>query len=226
MVLKPELLFFFTAVLLSGCVAAPPVPDTPAYAPAYPALGPTPQPQAGSLYAGNGVNLFRDRRAGRIGDIVTIRLEEQTRSSKSAETSLSKGTEYQMPEPTLFGRVLKGTSDALGLTNSIESSTDFSGTAGSDQSNSLSGTISVMIVAQHSNGLLEVRGEKWLGLNQGEEFVRIGGFVRPEDIELDNSISSVKIANARIAYGGTGALAETNQIGWLGRFFNGPLMPW
>lgn len=213
-------------VLLGGCVAPPPEPDAGAFAPTYPELPPAPVPRGGSLYAAGGIDLFTDRRAGRVGDIVTIRLEEQTQSSKSAETSLSKETEQSIAEPNLFGNLLRGAADTLGIAHSLESETAFSGSGESDQSNSLSGTISVMIVARHPNGLLEVRGEKWLELNQGREFVRIVGFVRPEDIELDNSVSSVRIANARIGYGGTGSLAESNQIGWLARFFNGPLMPW
>lgn len=75
------------------------------------------------------------------------------------------------------------------------------------------------------NGLLRVAGEKNLMLNQGEEFVRLKGFVRAADVDADNRVSSLRVANARIAYSARGALAEANQPGWLTRFFNSPWLP-
>jgi len=50
-----------------------------------------------------------------------------------------------------------------------------------------------------------VRGRKWLGINQGKEFVSVEGVIRPIDIQPDNSISSLKVANAVISYGAKGA---------------------
>lgn len=75
------------------------------------------------------------------------------------------------------------------------------------------------------NGLLRVAGEKRLQLNQGEEFLRLAGYLRAADIDNANQVSSLRVANARIAYSGQGTLAEANQPGWLTRFFTGPLMP-
>ena len=77
-----------------------------------------------------------------------------------------------------------------------------------------------MTVAEvYPNGNLLVRGEKWLTLNQGEEFVQISGIVRPVDIAPDNSVPSFKVADARITYSGTGTLADSNRPGLLARFF-------
>jgi flagellar L-ring protein precursor FlgH len=75
------------------------------------------------------------------------------------------------------------------------------------------------------NGLLEVRGEKWLQLNRGNEYIRISGLVRKEDIAPDNSILSTRVADVRIAYSGTGTLANTNEAGWLTQFFVGAMWP-
>jgi len=55
--------------------------------------------------------------------------------------------------------------------------------------------------------------------------VRIEGIVRAIDIEPDNSVPSWKVADARIAYGGRGALEDANSMGWIARFFNSPIMP-
>jgi len=70
-----------------------------------------------------------------------------------------------------------------------------------------------------------VRGEKWITLNRGDEYIRISGIIRPEDVSQENTISSTKLANARISYSGTGELAESQSMGWVSRFFNNPLWP-
>ncbi len=71
------------------------------------------------------------------------------------------------------------------------------------------------------NGNLLVRGE-WIMLNNGNEYIRITGMIRPEDVTTDNSVSSQKVANARIHYGGTGDLANTQEQGWLTSFSMAP----
>ena len=101
----------------------------------------------------------------------------------------------------------------------------FDGQGDSAQSNQLDGSITVTVVGRLPNGNLLVRGQKWLMLNQGKEFVRIEGVVRAIDVEPDNSLPSWKVADARIAYGGRGALADANSMGWLARFFQSPVMP-
>ncbi|MBO0181231.1 flagellar basal body L-ring protein FlgH, partial [Vibrio parahaemolyticus] len=70
------------------------------------------------------------------------------------------------------------------------------------------------------NGVLRVRGEKWLKLNQGDEFIRLTGIVSASDISPDNTLSSQRIADARITYAGRGSFADTNTAGWLTQFFN------
>ena len=73
------------------------------------------------------------------------------------------------------------------------------------------------------NGSFVVRGEKWMKLNQGDEYIRIAGLIRPMDISADNTIDSTRIANARITYGGKGTMADSNRMGWLARFFVSPI---
>ena len=102
----------------------------------------------------------------------------------------------------------------------LENETEFDGEGASSQSNRLQGDITVTVAQRLPNGNLLVRGQKWIAINQGKEYVRIQGIVRPIDIDPDNSISSLKVADARISYGGTGALADANRPGLLSRFFN------
>jgi len=206
--------------LTTGCVTQQPVRQEPSYRPAYPELTPQQRIDSASLFqAGQGDYLFDDRRANQVGDIVTIRLEESTTSRKSAETSYNKSSESGIEEPTLFGSMIDD------LTSGFGSENEFNGEAESDQSNSLRGTISAVIAEVLPNGLLVVQGEKWLNLNRGEEYIRISGLVRPEDVDGANTVSSLRLADARIAYSGTGSFADSNEAGWLSRFFLSPLMP-
>ena len=217
--------FALCAVAIGGCIPMTPHRSEPSYEPAYPLMPPPPVPTSGGLYqTGYGMDLYDDHRAMHAGDIVTIVLQEVTKSSKSAATNINKGSSSELPEPTVLGSVISG-SNPKGLLNSIENSNKFNGAADSDQSNSLTGTISAVVTAVYPNGLLQVQGEKWLQLNRGEEYVRVSGLVRREDIDGSNMVSSLKLADARLAYSGTGELADANSAGWLTRFFLSPFMP-
>ena len=91
----------------------------------------------------------------------------------------------------------------------------FAGDSSADQSNSLEGNISVTITEILANGNFIVKGEKWLTLNRGDEYIRISGMIRKEDVALNNTVSSTKLANARISYSGTGDLANSQKMGWV-----------
>lgn len=211
--------------LLAGCVTPQPVREEPQYRPVWPQIEEAKPASPGSLYGvSHSLALFDDRRAKRIGDVVTIILEESTRSSKSAETSMQKGTSSSLDNPRILGNLVRG-AGAVNIFNQIESDIDFSGEGASDQSNSLSGTITAVVADVLPNGLLKIQGEKWFRLNRGEEYVRVSGLVRPEDVSGDNSVSSQRLADARIAYSGTGVLAQANEAGWLTKFFFGTVFP-
>jgi flagellar L-ring protein precursor FlgH len=215
------------AIALSLPACMPFIPDRaePDYRPAYPDVPPPPPTEAGGLYrAGYQLSLFDDRRGIRVGDVVTIQLEERTVASKSAGTTLNKESTTTLPEPTVLGSVITGSGDN-GLLTDINSENEFTGEAESGQRNSITGTITAVVTQVFPNGLVQIQGEKWLNLNRGEEYVRVSGLARPEDINGDNIVSSLRLADARIAYSGTGELADTNRAGWLTRFFLGPLMP-
>ena len=191
---------------------------------------PPPRPANGSLYqAGYGAALFEDLRAHRVGDILTVILTEQTKASKTASTSVTKENTTDVKNPTLFGKSLSLGSitdkKLPGLDQQLSSSKEFAGSGKSDQSNKLSGSIQVVVVEQLPNHYLRIAGEKVLTINQGDERVRLTGIVRPQDIRVDNSISSTRIANAKITYSGSGAVADANDMGWLARFFNSKWFP-
>ena len=146
-----------------------------------------------------------------MGDIITIELAESTSASKKANTQSGKDNKLTMNTAMLGG--VPVTVSPYDLSASLSQNGAFKGQAKADQSNSLQGNISVSVAKVLPNGNLLVRGEKWIMLNNGNEYIRITGMIRPEDVTTDNSVSSQKVANARIHYGGTGDLANTRNRG-------------
>ena len=210
--------------LLAGCISPPPKPNDPYYAPVMPR---TPLPAAannGSIYqAGFEQNLYGDRKAFRVGDIITITLNEATQASKNANSDLSKKDANNFGLTTLFGSAVTSGNANLNVGYGGTKTTD--GTSKAAQSNSLTGSITVTVADVLPNGIIAVRGEKWMTLNTGDELVRIAGLVRADDIATDNTVPSTRVADARITYSGTGSFADTSQPGWLDRFFLSPLWP-
>jgi flagellar L-ring protein precursor FlgH len=165
------------------------------------------------------VPLFENSVARRVGDTVTINLQESTAAQKSSSTTTSKSSNINMQGPTLFGNPVTINGNAV-LEANIANSREFDGSGDSQLSNKLQGFITVTVAKRLTNGNLLVRGQKWIGINQGREFIRIQGVIRPVDILPDNSIPSYKVADASISYGGQGVLADANRPGLLSRFFN------
>lgn len=221
-----------SVVLLTGCASAP--TQDMSYAPPRPPAEVLPQASEGAIYrAGGDMRLFEDNKARRVGDILTIVLSERTNASKKASTGTKKSNDVSLANPTLLGAPLSFAvpgalplaGRALTLETGVEAEQSFSGEGDSTQSNTLQGNISVTVVDVLPNGNLVVRGEKWLTINQGDEYVRISGVVRPQDIGASNTVSSTLVADAKIAYAGKGTVADAATMGWAGKFFNSKWWP-
>lgn len=210
------------ALALGGCVTPPKEPD---YSATWPEPPPAQEHANGAIYqVGHDIALFENAVARRVGDTLTIRLNERTNASKRSSTSTSKSTSIDLPGPTIAGRPVTRHGTPI-LTTQVDNATSFDGEGDSAQSNRLEGDITVTVAQRLANGNLLVRGQKWITINQGREYVRIQGIVRPIDIDPDNSISSLKVADAQIAYGGKGAINDAATPGLLARFFNVPWLP-
>ncbi len=218
--------FSLSMLLLFGCTAMPngPKPDDPDFAPSMPEEDVVNVEPTGSIFSqGQVSSVYSDIKAHRVGDIITVQLVESTSAKKGANSQQSKDSSLGMDALKIGGTPVTvngyDTSVSMGANNS------FKGQSKADQSNSLQGNISVSVVKVLANGNLMVRGEKWLMLNNGNEYVRITGIVRSEDVNADNTVISQRVANSRIQYGGTGDFANTQERGWLAQFFNGPWSP-
>ncbi|GAL12703.1 flagellar L-ring protein FlgH [Vibrio astriarenae] len=197
-----------------------PVQGDPAWAPIHPKHQPEHYAaETGSLFNTASLNsLYDDTKPRGLGDIITVMLDEKTKAAKSSDADLSKNNDASMDPLMVGGQELN-----VGNYNfSYEMSNDnnFSGSAAANQSNSLSGSITVEVIEVLANGNLIIRGEKWLTLNTGDEYIRLSGTIRPDDIGFDNTIASTRISNARIQYSGTGTNQDMQEPGFLARFFN------
>jgi len=202
-------------LLLVGCaggVLGPAPEPEPIYVPEYAQALPNGsiyQPQRGVI------PLFEDRRPRRVGDILTIVLNEQVSASKSAQSNATRSgsstlTLDQLPD------VLEELAE-YGFDLSAES--EFTGGGGARANNTLNGTISVSVTGVEPNGNLQVRGEKRITINQGTEYIRFYGIVNPRTISGRNSVPSTEVASARIEYTGDGYINAAQRMGWLQRFF-------
>lgn len=203
--------------LMSACLGGGSGGPDPAYAPqmAQPAAPPTTANGAIFQTTNGYAPLTSGARAAMVGDLVTIALVERTRAIKSNGASTDKSGSFSITPPTTGIFSLFSESDVrTGSNNS------FSGAGTAEQSNALSGEISVTIAEIYPNGTMLIRGEKLIMLNRGEEQVRISGIIRPADISPDNRVLSTRVANARITYGGSGEIASASKQGLLQRFFS------
>ncbi|TBW59085.1 flagellar basal body L-ring protein FlgH [Marinobacter halodurans] len=219
--LTPLLIVILAA--LQGCQAVSrprAVPDDPDYAPVMAQSMMQRDPSSGAIYqTSRNFNFYGDRVALNVGDVLMVNLEEQTQASKSADNKIKKENQVDFNDGAILGL------DKLNLATNPQFDRDFKGQASADQSNSLAGSITVTVTDVYPNGVLRIRGEKWISLTNGDEYIRLTGLVRPQDISTDNTVSSNRIADARIAYGGTGDFDDATRQGWLSRFFNSEWFP-
>ncbi|MCY9872314.1 flagellar basal body L-ring protein FlgH [Vibrio barjaei] len=211
-------------VILSGCATTKddivgPQPDDERYAPPeinYSAN----RVSNGSMFVGHAsLSLFQDRKAYRVGDILTVSLDEKTTSNKSASSAFDKNSSASVSAPVLGSNVVGDFSGSLGSQNA------FDGSSKANQGNSLKGSITVTVHEVYPNGVIHIVGEKWLKLNQGDEYIRLSGNVRVEDIDANNNLSSTRIADARITYAGKGVQHNATEPGWFMKMLNSTWMP-
>ena len=221
-------IFIMLCSLLSACQSTTDErvqANDPFYAPVVPNYPEETVIEDGSLFRPHLANsLYSDVTARQVGDIITVVLSENTAATKSANTTTSRETSADLqPITGLAGNAINIGNQSIQF--GLDSSNDFSGDAAANQTNSLQGAISVTVVDVLPNKNLVVRGEKWMTLNHGDEYIRLTGVIRPLDINPDNQIESTKIANARIQYSGTGTFARAQEKGWLAKFFDSSWWP-
>jgi flagellar L-ring protein precursor FlgH len=177
------------------------------------------RPSNGSLYSEAQPGYLEDTRALRVGDITMVKINENAQASGGATTNLKKDTSRSAGVDSLLGLMpaMKKAYPNIDPAQLLKmaSSFDFDGEGKSERSGTLKGSIGVRVKQEMPNGDLFVEGTKVVMINHEEYHLYISGVIRPSDIEMDNSIDSSLIADARVEFTGRGDINDQNERGWL-----------
>ena len=178
--------------------------------------------QADSLFPGSSsdvaktsavsVSLFSDNKARRVGDILTIVINENASTTSQASTKTSKNENLNYGPG--FGPILHNI-PAFGLNGSIGSNA--SGTT--NRTDNLAASIAVTVTQVLPNGNLAIEGKRKVGMNAETQEITLTGIVRPQDIASNNTILSPLVADAQIKYGGRGPVGDKQHDGLISRIF-------
>ena len=231
MPVRKYLQFCIAIIFLTGCASAPPketsgtVGIRTASAPKIPYFESV-RTAEGSLWSDvSGIQLFPDRRARQVGDVVTVRIVEDPEASLNANTQTSRSSSVDAAKLEFLGYMKAlaeknprlaqnpGTDDLFSASLGMK----FDGKGTSDRDGHVKAYISAMIVKVLPNGNLFIDGQREIRVNNETQFITLSGIIRPEDISPTNEISSTYVAAAKIGYSGRGPIADKQKPGWLGR---------
>lgn len=165
-----------------------------------------------SLWSDQAANLYRDKVAMDVGDVVTIIIVEKSNATQQASTATSQNSSV-------------GAGPGLGIFEFVKTFQlkydDKSGADGlTTRAGLLNAQISAQIVDRQPNGNLVVRGRKTIIINGENQEIEITGVIRPQDIKLDNTIESTYVTDVEIRYTGQGAVGDKQKTGILEKLFN------
>ncbi len=215
--IRLSLLILF-AVIASGCSVIKPEPEalapSPDFEPVYPTVNDRPKLATGGIYGNSRSDAWFGRgRNFQVGDIITVLLNESTQANRSQNSEVNRDTSNNIVPSGVTSKIA-GMSGYLTGLNLNSSANDSKSKGSADHNASLTGSIAVTVIEVLANGNLVVRGEKKLGLSEGTEVIQVSGVIRPQDIGPNGTVQSLRLANAQIAYRGTGDLANVARVGW------------
>ncbi|HEX2227983.1 MAG TPA: flagellar basal body L-ring protein FlgH [Candidatus Binatia bacterium] len=170
----------------------------------------------GSLWpADDHVFFYGDKKALRVGDIITVRIVESAQASNTADTDLSRNSSIKAGVSTFFGKrkflnLFKLDEDLLA--SSAQNS--HQGAGSTTRSGQLTATMTAVVREVLPNGNLVVQGTREVLVNHEQQFITLTGIVRPLDIDRDNVVLSTQLADASITIGGLGVVADKQRSGW------------
>ncbi len=202
--------------------------DNPVQQPGYqPVSLPMPEPEAvrsagaNSLWRSGARSFFRDQRARRIGDVLTVQVFMNDKASLSNESTRSRESRDQLGVPDLLGlenlavKALPDTKDGTPVDPSslvkMDSRSANEGRGGVARAEAITMNVAAVITQVLPNGNLVIRGKQEIRVNFELREIAVAGIVRPEDITPRNTISHDKIAELRVAYGGRGHISDVQQ---------------
>lgn len=205
------------ALAAAGCSTVPP---TNVHQPmsVRPEQQARPAPADGAIFQDGTARLllFNDRRARFVGDTIMVTIEERLQASNTTSSSAKREGETTASVPTIAGMLGK---TFQGLDVSASSSNSHAGSGGASTNNILTGSIAVTVIEVFPNGNLLVSGEKQVSIGTNTEYIRFSGVVNPNNVTASNSVSSTRVADARIEFRGSGYISEAQRMAWLARLF-------
>ena len=174
--------------------------------------------QPNSLFSNQARGFFKDQRAHRIGDILTVLVTIDDNAQISNATSRSRKAENEAGVGGVLGSIFGGMGGGLpgvdvSADGSISTSSGLSdgGNGSVNRKETLETRIAAVVTQRLPNGNLVIEGRQEVRVNFEVRDLIVAGIVRPEDIHADNTIPSSKIAEARISYGGRGQITAVQQ---------------
>ena len=204
-------------VTMTGCTSVLPtqaLTHSPQFEPVYPVQNTRESMATGAIYVGRqSDSWFGKGRNFQVGDVITVLLNESTQAARTQNGSITRDSSNTLIPDGLktYGAGLGGFMKGINMTSGSVSN---KGTGAADQQASLIGSVAVAVVEVMPNGNLVLRGEKQLALTEGSEIIQVAGIIRPDDVTPNNTVQSRRLANAQIAYRGTGDLANATKAGW------------
>ena len=184
----------------------------------------------GSLFAASEADtLFEDSRARRVGDIVVVKLVENTKAQNKAETSSSKKSSNDYQVTAMFNRghagfipfMPIGPQPSVGLpVLDTDSSSGITASGKTKRENYVTTALATRVLRVLPGGLMEIEGAREIRVNEETEYMVVRGMIRSKDVSADNSVLSTQIADASIEYYGKGVLADKQKPGWFTRLMD------
>ena len=187
---------------------------SPMFEPVYPIQNPRETLATGAIYVGRqSDSWFGKGRNYQVGDVITVLLNESTQAARTQNGTVTRESSNDVIPKGLqnYGANVGGWMNGI---NMLGGKVSNKGTGAADQQASLSGSVAVSVVEVMPNGNLVLRGEKQLALTEGSEVIQVAGIIRPDDVAPNNTVQSRRLANAQIAYRGTGDMANAAKAGW------------
>ena len=184
----------------------------------------------GSIFAASEADtLFEDSRARRVGDIVVVKLVENTKAQNKAETSSNKKSSNDYQVAAMFNRghagfipfMPIGPQPSVGMPIlDTESTSGINATGKTKRENYVTTSLATRVLRVLPGGLMEIEGAREIRVNEETEYLVVRGMIRSKDVGADNSVLSTQIADASIEYYGKGVLADKQKPGWFSRLMD------
>ncbi len=202
------------AALLAACAGPMPMAHSPQFAPVQPLPRENVKLTTGAIFAADSTDMWQaKRRDYRVGDIITVLLDERAQANRTLSNETSRESTNDAVPQGLTNRIAGLNGALTGLKTDGASITN-KGTGTAGQQASLTGSVAATVIEVQANGNLVIRGEKQLSMSEGGEIIQVSGVIRPDDVSAISTVQSRRLANAQIAYRAAGDLANATRAGW------------